>query len=205
MKFAVFASGNGGNLQAIIDAVRNKKIKAQLSLVFSDKPHSLALTRAQKAKIETSHLSPHDYASRKEFDQAILHILKEHHIDFIVLAGYMRLLSVHFIESYHNKILNIHPSLLPAFPGLEAWRQAVGAKAKKSGCTVHYVDGGMDTGEIIELDAENRASGQTTISNSSFPSPTSPSRRSGRRGRGEAADRRRRGRGHRSARHRADF
>ena len=149
MKFAVFASGNGGNLQAIIDAVRNKKIKAQLSLVFSDKPHSLALTRAQKAKIETSHLSPHDYASRKEFDQAILHILKEHHIDFIVLAGYMRLLSVHFIESYHNKILNIHPSLLPAFKGAHGIRDAYAAGVKVTGVTVHFVVEEMDGGKII--------------------------------------------------------
>jgi phosphoribosylglycinamide formyltransferase-1 len=149
MNFAVLASGRGSNLQAIIDALKKKKIKASLKLVFSNKPDALALTRAQKAKIPTLHLTPKNYASREEFDKAVLECLQKAKIDFIVLAGYMRLLSGHFIRAYEGRILNIHPSLLPAFKGAHAIRDAFEAGVKVTGVSVHFVVEEMDAGPII--------------------------------------------------------
>ncbi len=153
MKFAVFASGYGGNLQALIDAVKRKKLKAQLAFVFSDKPESMALTRARKAKIPSLFLDPKGYAGREEFDWAVLKSLKERSIDFIVLAGYMRLLSKDFIDAYKNKILNIHPSLLPAFKGTSAIRDAFDYGVKVTGVTVHLVTLDMDSGPILAQSA----------------------------------------------------
>ncbi len=149
MRFAVFASGNGGNLQAIIKAVKLKKIKATLALVFSDKPDAFALERARKAKIPTVQLSPKDFATRGEYDRAIVSVLKEYKIQWVVLAGYMRLLSGDFIDAYPNRIINIHPSLLPAFKGAYAIRDAFEYPAKVTGVTIHYVVEEMDAGKII--------------------------------------------------------
>lgn len=149
MNFAVFASGYGGNLQAIIDAAKKKKIKAGLELVFSDKADAFALKRAQKSKIPTLCIDPKDFSSREEFDKAVLVQLKKHHIDFIVLAGYMRLLSGHFIRQYHGKVLNIHPALLPSFKGVHGIRDAFDHGVKVTGVTVHFVVEDMDAGPII--------------------------------------------------------
>ena len=155
MRFAIFASGHGGNVQAIINAVRKKKIKADLNLVFSDKANAFALKRAQKAKIPTLHLNPKDYAGREDFDRAVLAYLKEHGIDFIVLAGYMRLLSGHFIRQYQDRILNVHPALLPAFKGAQGIRDAFDYGVKVTGVTVHFVVEAMDSGAIILQEAVN--------------------------------------------------
>ena len=153
MRFAVFASGRGGNLQAIINAVKRKKIKADLKLVLSDKPGAFALKRAQKARIPTLYLNPKDYAGREDFDRAALAHLKEHGIDFIVLAGYMRLLGGHFIRQYQNRILNVHPALLPAFKGAHGIRDAFNYGVKVTGVTVHFVIEEMDSGAIIAQEA----------------------------------------------------
>ena len=153
MNFAVFASGHGSNLQAIIDAVKAKKIKAHLKLVFSDKPDAFALKRATKAKIPVLHLSIKDYASRETFDAKVIEYLKHHNIDFVVLAGYMRLLSQVFIDAYPNKILNVHPALLPAFKGAHGIRDAFEYGAKVVGPTVHFVVEEMDAGAIILQEA----------------------------------------------------
>ncbi len=149
MNFAVFASGHGGNLQAIINAVKAKKIKAHLKLVVSDKVDAYALERARKAKIPCLGVSPKSFADRESFDRAILEHLKKHDIDFIVLAGYMRLVSGHFIDQYPDKVLNIHPALLPAFKGAYGIRDAFAYGAKVTGVTVHFVVEEMDAGAII--------------------------------------------------------
>ena len=149
MKFAVFASGNGGNLQAIINAVKNKKIKAEIVFVFSDKADAFALKRAAKAKIQSLYLNPKDFVNSGAFEEEILKHLKELGVDFIVLAGYMRLLSGHFISQYPNKILNIHPALLPAFKGMHGIRDAFDYGVKVTGATVHFVVEEMDAGVII--------------------------------------------------------
>lgn len=147
--FAVFASGHGGNLQAIINAVKNKRIHASLKLVFSNKQEAYALVRAHKAGIPTLFLDPHDFKTREEYDRAIVKELKKHKIDFIVLAGYMRLISSTFIDQYPNKILNIHPSLIPAFKGAHGIRDAFEYGAKVTGVTIHFVVEEMDAGAII--------------------------------------------------------
>jgi len=147
--FAVFASGHGGNLQAIINALKAKKIHANLKLVFSNKQEAYALVRAYKAGIPTLYLNPHDFKTREEYDQAILKELKKAKIDFVVLAGYMRLVSAGFIDAYPDKILNIHPSLIPAFKGSHGIRDAFDYGAKVTGITIHYVVEEMDAGAII--------------------------------------------------------
>ena len=149
MNFAVLASGHGGNLQAIINAVKKRKIKADLKLVFSDKAGAFALKRAAKAKIPALHLDPKDFADRGSFDTAVLEKLKVYNIDFVVLAGYMRLLSPRFIHAYADKILNIHPALLPAFKGTHGIRDAFDYGVKRTGATVHFVTTEMDAGAII--------------------------------------------------------
>ncbi len=153
MNFAVFASGNGGNLQAIINAVRAKKIRAALPLVVSDRADAYALMRAHKANIPTLCLNPKEFATREAFDRAVLVHLKERRIDFIVLAGYMRLFSSPFIRSYPNKILNIHPALLPAFKGTHGIRDAFQYGVKVTGVTVHFIVEEMDAGAVILQEA----------------------------------------------------
>jgi phosphoribosylglycinamide formyltransferase-1 len=149
MNFAVFASGNGGNLQAIIDAVKKKKIKAKLTVVFSDKKDAFALERARKAGIPVVFLSPKEFPTPEAFDLAVLAELQIYTVDFIVLAGYMRLLSKHFIQQYPHKILNIHPSLLPAFKGAHGIKDAFEFGVKVTGVSVHFIDENMDEGTIM--------------------------------------------------------
>ena len=153
MNFAVLASGYGGNLQAIINAVQKKKIKADLKLVISDKADAYALVRAKKAKIATVYANPKNFPDRESFDRKLLEYLKELHIDFVVLAGYMRLLSPHFIQQYPNKIINVHPALLPAFKGTRGIRDALDYGVKITGVTVHLVSEEMDAGKIIVQEA----------------------------------------------------
>jgi len=149
MQFAVFASGNGTNLQAIIEAVKNKEITAELALVFSDNRKANAIKRAEDAGIKTLCLDPKDYTNPQSFDRDIAIYLKEHNIDFIVLAGYMRLLTPFFVKQFSDKILNIHPSLLPSFKGLRGIKDAFTFGVKVTGVTVHFVNEKMDNGPII--------------------------------------------------------
>ncbi len=149
MKFAVFVSGNGSNLQAIINAVKHGKIKAELALVFSNKRKAHALKRAEEAGIKTLCLVREDYATPQSFEREIVIHLKEEGIDFIVLAGYMKILSPFFIKKYPKKILNVHPSLLPAFKGARAIKDTFTYGAKIAGVTIHFVDEKMDHGPII--------------------------------------------------------
>lgn len=150
MNFAVFASGSGTNLQAIIDACRKKKIKGTLRMVFSDKHDAQALTRARKANVPcVAWIEPRAHKTRESFDKAVVKLLRSEGIDFIVLAGYMRILSPVLVRAYKNRILNIHPSLLPAFKGAHAISEAFDYGVKVTGVTVHIVDEQMDHGPII--------------------------------------------------------
>jgi phosphoribosylglycinamide formyltransferase 1 len=149
MNFAVLASGYGSNLQAILNALKKKKIKADLKVVISDKSDAFALERAKKAKIASIYINPKDFSDRMAFDRKVLEVLKEHDVDFVVLAGYMRLLSAHFIQAYPNKIMNIHPALLPSFKGVHGIRDAFEYGVKYTGVTVHFVSEEMDSGAII--------------------------------------------------------
>ena len=148
-RIAVFCSGQGTNLQAIIDAIRKKRLKATLELVVSDRKRAFALARAERAGIETIVLHPRDYPSRKRYEQRLLTLLKSHRIEAVVLAGFMRILSPTFIRAYRNRILNIHPALLPSFRGVNAVQDALAYGVRVTGVTVHLVDDGVDTGPIV--------------------------------------------------------
>jgi phosphoribosylglycinamide formyltransferase-1 len=161
MNFAVLVSGNGSNLQAIIKAVKAKAIKANLAVVISDKKDAFALERARDAGIEAVFINPKDYAGREAFDVAVIEKLKEFSIDFVVLAGFMRILSPVFIKAFPNKILNIHPALLPAFKGAHAIRDAFDSGVKVTGVTVHFVDEEVDHGAIILQEAVEIEPGDT--------------------------------------------
>ena len=161
LKFAVFASGQGSNLQAIVEAVQKGEVKAELGLVFSNKPDAPALKRAAAPGIKPLFLIPKSYASRQSFERDLLIHLKEEGIDFIVLAGYMLLLTPFFIKAYSKKILNVHPSLLPSFRGVEGMKDAFTYGVKVTGVTVHFVDEKMDHGPIILQEAVKIAENDT--------------------------------------------
>jgi len=149
MKVGIMASGRGSNFQALIDASQNGEMPdVELSVLVVNKKNAYAIQRAEKNNIECLVITSDD-RTRNEFDQTVLKIMKERQIEIIVLAGFMRLLTPRFIEAYRNKILNIHPSLLPLFPGAHAHRDAINSGTKISGCTAHLVDEGIDTGPII--------------------------------------------------------
>ena len=148
-KLAVLVSGRGSNLQAIIDSINREELDAHLSIVISNTKDAMALKRAEKHGIKTVFIDPSTYSSSKEYDKALVLKLKEFSIDLICLAGYMRILGEEIIQTFEKKIINIHPSLLPAFPGLNAQKQAINHGVKFSGCTVHFVDSGVDSGPII--------------------------------------------------------
>jgi len=148
-KLAVLVSGRGSNLQAIIDSIDREELDAHLSIVISNTKDAMALKRAEKHGIKTISIDPSTYLNSKEYDKALVLKLKEFSIDLICLAGYMRILGEEVIQTFEKKIINIHPSLLPAFPGLNAQRQAINHGVKFSGCTVHFVDSGVDSGPII--------------------------------------------------------
>ncbi|MBL7155968.1 MAG: phosphoribosylglycinamide formyltransferase [Candidatus Omnitrophica bacterium] len=149
MNIAIFVSGNGSNLQAIIDSVSKNEIKARLVLAVSDKKEAYALKRAEKAGIETFVLDPGGFNAREDYDREIVKELKKRKVELVVLAGFMRLLSPYFVKEYKNKIMNIHPALLPLFKGTHGIRDAFEAGVKKTGVTVHFVDKKLDHGPVI--------------------------------------------------------
>lgn len=148
-RIAVFASGQGSNFQALVEAASNGKIKVSIELLVSDKPQALVVQKAQSAGIPCHLFQPKDYPSREAYEQEIVEKLNNLKIDLVVLAGYMRLLTPVIVEAYAGRLINIHPSLLPAFPGKNAIGQALDYGVTLTGITVHFVDGGMDTGPII--------------------------------------------------------
>lgn len=149
IKIAVFASGRGSNLQAIIDAVNSGYLPAEICLVVSDREKAEALSRADRAGITNKFIDPKSFEEQADFEAELLAELRGVGVELVVLAGFMRILSANFVGEFSNKIINIHPSLLPAFKGLEAQKQAVEYGVRYSGCTVHFVDRGIDTGPII--------------------------------------------------------
>ncbi len=148
-RIAVLISGSGSNLQAIIDAIDSGSIQAEIVLVISNKSEAYGLTRAEKANIKTLLLQHTDYSSRNDFDQALLHKIDEHKADLVVLAGFMRILTAEFVSHYANRMLNIHPSLLPKYKGLNTHQRALAAKDEIHGCSVHFVTPELDEGPII--------------------------------------------------------
>ncbi|MFJ5623219.1 phosphoribosylglycinamide formyltransferase [Peribacillus loiseleuriae] len=148
-KIAVFASGSGSNFQAIVDAVKAGTLAADIRLLVCDQESAYVLERAKKEKIDSFCFSPKSFHGKAAFEQEIVKQLKSKDVEFIVLAGYMRLIGPTLLQEYPEAIVNIHPSLLPAFPGIDAIGQAFDAGVKVTGLSIHYVDAGMDTGPII--------------------------------------------------------
>jgi phosphoribosylglycinamide formyltransferase-1 len=149
MNIAVLCSGNGSNLQAIIDKSRSGYIPATVALVVSDNKDAFAIVRAKSAGIETLVLNPKDFKSREDFDREIVKHLKKKDISLVVLAGFMRLVSPYFVKEYKNRIMNIHPAVLPAFKGTHAVKDALEYGVRVTGVTVHFVDDKLDHGPII--------------------------------------------------------
>ncbi|WP_280770361.1 phosphoribosylglycinamide formyltransferase [Salipaludibacillus daqingensis] len=145
VKIAVFASGSGSNFQSIMDS----DIDATVELLVCDKPGAYVEKRAEKHRVDVFSFTAKDYSSKALFEQEILKELQRRDIELLVLAGYMRLVGPTLLREFQGRIINIHPSLLPAFPGLDAIGQAFEANVKVSGVTIHFVDDGMDTGPII--------------------------------------------------------
>lgn len=153
LKIAVFASGNGSNFQALAEAVQAGRMNATIELVVCDKPTAYVLERAKAFGVETHAFQPKLYSSREAYEEEIVAKLQVKGIDLVVMAGYMRLVTKVLVEPYYGRMINIHPALLPAFPGMNGVGQALDYGAKIAGATVHYVDGGTDTGPIIAQQA----------------------------------------------------
>jgi len=149
MRIGILASGTGSNLQAILDGCASRGIPAEVAVVICNIPGVKALQRAESAGVPAVLLPHQKFPNREDFDRELVLTLREHRVDLVCLAGFMRLLGPVLLTGFHNRILNIHPSLLPAFPGLHAVRQALAAGARVAGCTVHVVDAGTDTGPIL--------------------------------------------------------
>jgi phosphoribosylglycinamide formyltransferase-1 len=149
LRLGVLVSGRGSNLQAIIDASEAGRIDAVVAVVISDVADAFALERARTHGIEAAFVDSRLFDTKEAFDAAVIDLLRKREVDLVCLAGFMRLLSPQFMEEFRHRILNIHPALLPAFPGLHVQRKALKHGVKFSGCTVHFVDEGTDTGPII--------------------------------------------------------
>jgi phosphoribosylglycinamide formyltransferase-1 len=145
----VLASGRGSNLRAILAAIETGRCPARVAIVVSDRKDAPALDHARRAGVKAVHVDPRSHADREVFDEAIADVLAREGVELVCLAGYMRLLSPTFVARYRGRILNVHPALLPAFPGLHAQRQALAYGVKVAGATVHFVDEGVDTGPIV--------------------------------------------------------
>lgn len=150
VKAAVFASGTGSNFQAIIE---EKNLPCEIALLVCDKPNAKVLDKAKKHNVKSFVFTAKNYRAKADYEREIVEVLKKNDIQWIFLAGYMRLVGETLLDAFEGKILNIHPSLLPAFPGKDAIGQAFEAGVKETGVTVHYVDEGMDTGPIIDQKA----------------------------------------------------
>lgn len=149
MNIAVFASGNGSNFAAIAAAIKKKKIRAKLALVVCDNPAAYVVKRAQKAGVKVALVKRQDFSSKKDFEEKIIEHLEKNNIRLIVLAGFMRMLGQAILKSYKNRILNIHPALLPSFKGSAGIKDAFDYGVKVTGVTVHFVDALMDNGPVI--------------------------------------------------------
>jgi len=157
----VLISGRGSNLQALIDAIASRSLQARIAVVISNRPDAAGLQRAESAGIETLVLNHREFGNRQAFDTAVASELQRRGVELVCLAGFMRLVGPPLLEAYPQAILNIHPSLLPAFPGVEAQAQAIAHGVKISGATVHFVTGELDGGPIILQSAVHVQDGDT--------------------------------------------
>jgi phosphoribosylglycinamide formyltransferase-1 len=153
LRLGILASGRGSNLQAIIDAIEAGKLSAEIAVVVSNKQDAPALGRARRHGVADVFIDPKPFANdptpREAYDRAVLEVLRKHDVELVLLAGYMKIVTPILIEAYHNRMMNIHPSLLPAFPGLDVQKKALDWGVKFAGCTVHFVTEGVDEGPII--------------------------------------------------------
>lgn len=149
LRVGVLASGRGSNLQAILDAAAHPRYPARVAVVVSDREGAAALERATAAGVPAVFVNPKDYADRDAYDAALAGTLRDHEVGLVCLAGFMRILSPAFVHVFDGRILNVHPSLLPAFPGLHPHRQALEHGVRISGATVHFVEADVDTGPIV--------------------------------------------------------
>ncbi|MCY9661023.1 phosphoribosylglycinamide formyltransferase [Paenibacillus chondroitinus] len=148
-RIAIFASGSGSNFQAIVDQVQKGKLDVSIELLVCDRPQAYVVERAQEAKVPVFAFRPKEYANREAYEALILKELQDRQVDLVVMAGYMRIITNVLVEPFFGRMINIHPSLLPSFPGVRAIEQAVEYGVKQTGVTVHFVDGGLDSGPII--------------------------------------------------------
>ena len=149
ISLAVLISGNGSNLQAIIDNIKSKDLKAEIKIVISNNKDAFGLNRASENGIRKIFIDHKDYDDRETYDAELIKNIEKENVDLIILAGFMRILSSKFIKAFPNKIINIHPSLLPKYPGLNTHKKVIENKDKEHGVTVHFVDEGLDSGSII--------------------------------------------------------
>jgi phosphoribosylglycinamide formyltransferase 1 len=151
LSIGILGSGKGSNAQSIIDAIKSGKLKARVACVVSDVPDAFILERGRRNGIAAEHVDCAPFKTKLdgEAEQRVVELLRQHGADFIALAGFMRMVKPGLLRAFPHRIVNIHPALLPAFPGLQSWKQALDYGAKVTGCTVHFVDEGMDTGPII--------------------------------------------------------
>ena len=149
LPLGILVSGRGSNMEAIADAIAAGEVPARIQVVISDRPQARAMDLARQRGLKALSLAPGAFPSRQAYDLALAAALKEEGVKLVVLAGFMRLLSQDFLDHFPGRVINIHPALLPAFPGINAQRQALDYGVKYSGCTVHFVDAGTDTGPII--------------------------------------------------------
>jgi len=153
LRVAVLASGRGSNLQALIDAIEAKQVNAHIAAVISNKKDALALERARKHRLNDLFVDPKSFAgrpdSREAYDRELLKVLHQHEVELVLLAGYMKIVTAVLVNAYANRMMNIHPSLLPAFTGLDVQKKAIDWGCKLAGCTVHFVTEGVDEGPII--------------------------------------------------------
>lgn len=149
LQLGILVSGTGSNLQAILDATAAGQLDARVRVVVSNKPEALALSRAERAGVPCAVLPHKTFPDRRSFDLALVETLRRHGVELVVLAGFMRVLSADFLDAFPRRVLNIHPALLPSFPGVDAQGQALEHGVRITGCTVHFVDSGTDTGPIV--------------------------------------------------------
>lgn len=150
LRLGVLVSGSGSNLQAILDAIGAGRLNARVEVVISNKAGVPALDRARAANVPALTIPHKDFTSREDFDRAVVAALREANVDWLVLAGFMRVVTAELLGAYPGRIINIHPTLLPAFPGVGGAKQALDYGVKITGCTVHFVDAGVDSGKIID-------------------------------------------------------
>lgn len=148
-RIAVFASGSGSNFQAILDAIARGELDVQVELLVCDRPNALVMERAKQANVPVFAFRPKEYPNREAYESEILQKLQACGVELIVLAGYMRIVTDVLVNAYSGRMINIHPSLLPSFPGVDAIGQALDYGVKVTGVTVHFVDGGLDSGPVI--------------------------------------------------------